>query len=58
MTILDATMIQRKLADFTTNRFNEDAARITSTKLNILDATVIQRYLAGFADPYHISKDI
>ena len=58
VTILDATAIQRKLANYTVNSFNEVAASITDMKLNILDATVIQRYLVGFTTPYAIGKDM
>ena len=58
VTILDATAIQRKLAAFTVESFNEEAASITDMKLNILDATVIQRYLAGFSSAYSIGKDM
>ncbi len=58
VTILDATAIQRKLAAFTVESFNEEAASITNMKLNILDATVIQRYLAGFSSAYSIGKDM
>ena len=56
VTILDATAIQRWLAEFTVIPFNEKAACITDDIVNILDATAIQRYLAGFSDPYHIGE--
>ena len=56
VTILDATLIQRKLADFTVSSFNIDAACITGKDLSIIDATAIQRWLAGYSDPYHIGQ--
>ena len=58
ISILDATAIQRKLADYAVESFNEYAASITNFELNILDATVIQRYLAGFSSAYPIGKDM
>ena len=54
ISILDATAIQRVLADFAVKSFNEKAACVTGEDLSILDATMIQRYLADFATPYHI----
>lgn len=54
VTILDATVIQRKLADLHVVSFNEKAADVDGDGLNITDATKIQRYLAEFDDPYHI----
>ena len=54
ISILDATAIQRVLADFAVKPFNEKAACVTGEDLSILDATMIQRYLADFATPYHI----
>lgn len=56
--ILDATVIQRRLAGFTVSGFNCDAACITGSEVNILAATSIQRYLAGFSDPYHIGETV
>lgn len=56
ITILDATRIQRVLADFDTayRAKAERYARITGDTLNILDATAIQRYLADYTDIYGI----
>ncbi|MBQ9516329.1 MAG: hypothetical protein IJR57_09495 [Ruminococcus sp.] len=54
LTILDATAIQRVLADYAVKSFNEKAACVTGEDLSILDATMIQRYLADYATPYHI----
>ena len=56
--ILDATAIQRVLAGYTVNDFNQTAAKVSGDELSILDATVIQRYLAGYDVPYEISKPI
>ena len=56
--ILDATAIQRVLADYTVNRFNLTAANITGGGLNIIDATTIQRYLADYDVPYEIGKQM
>lgn len=48
LTILDATAIQRKLANLPTASFNEKAADADEdTKVTILDATAIQRKLAS-----------
>lgn len=58
VTILDATAIQRKLADLSVSSFNEKAADVDGDGLNILDATRIQRKLAAFADPYHIGETV
>lgn len=54
VTIIDATVIQRKLALLSVPSFNESAADVDGDGLNILDATRIQRFLAAFTDPYHI----
>lgn len=58
VTILDATVIQRKLAEFAVSRFNETAADVNGDGLNILDATAIQRYLAGFPNTYQIGETV
>lgn len=58
VSILDATRIQRKLAGFSMDFFDEKAACITSDKISILDATAIQRYLVRFDDLYHIGEYI
>lgn len=45
--IIDATAIQRHLADLSTSSFDEDAADVDKDeKITILDATAIQRHLA------------
>lgn len=54
--ILDATAIQRRLADYTVQSFSEKRACITSNTLNIIDATLIQRHLANYLTPYHIGE--
>ena len=56
VTILDATAIQRKLAEFNVVSFDEQAADVDGNGLDITDATRIQRYLAGYSDPYHIGE--
>ena len=58
VTIIDVTMIQRKLVQLPVYSFNEKAADIDSDGLDITDATKIQRYLAEFDDPYHIGEVI
>ena len=46
--ILDATAIQRRLAEFSVNSFNELAADANNSgEVDILDATTIQRWLVG-----------
>ena len=48
VTILDATIIQRRLASLHVSSFAEEAADATGDgELSILDATAIQRYLAS-----------
>ena len=56
VTILDATVIQRKLVDLPVASFNEKAADVDGDGLNITDATKIQRYLANFSDSYQIGE--
>ena len=58
VTILDATAIQRKLAELATASFNEAAADVDGDGLNIIDATKIQRYLAEFENIYHINEPV
>lgn len=58
VTIIDVTMIQRKLVQLPVYSFNEKAADIDGDGLDITDATRIQRYLAEFDDPYHIGEVI
>lgn len=56
VTILDATVVQRKLADMTVNDPEGVAIRgaVTTGTLGILDATAIQRFIAGFDNVYGI----
>ena len=56
--ILDATAIQRKLADFVVDPFNEKAADIDGNGLDITDATYIQRFLADFKDQKQIGETV
>lgn len=56
ITILDATAIQRKLANLSNASFNEKAADVDGSGLDITDATMIQRYLVNLEDPYHINE--
>lgn len=58
VTVMDATVIQRKTVDTPTPAFNEKAADVDSNGLDITDATKVQRYLAGFDDPYGIGNSI
>lgn len=56
--ILDATAIQRKLAELSVSSFNEKAADVDGDGLNIIDATMIQRYLAEFPNTHSIEEVI
>ena len=58
VTILDATVIQRKLADFKVKNPEAAVTRgdITGDGLDILDATMIQRYLACLDIQYVIGR--
>lgn len=60
VSIIDVTMIQRKLADFTVNNpENVDIlGDVTRDELDIVDATCIQRYLAEFENIYKIGSKI
>ena len=59
VTILDATMIQRKLADLAVTAYHEAAADTDGDgEVTILDATYIQRYLADLSCPKGIGKPI
>ena len=59
VTVLDATAIQRKLASFTAQNFNERTADVNGNKeADILDATCIQRWLAGLSCPDGIGESI
>lgn len=56
ITILDATTIQRVLADYDAKSFDEKAANVTGEGLNIVDATLIQRYLAEIPISYAVGE--
>lgn len=59
VTIIDATCIQRKLANIPTAAFVEAAADADGDgELSIIDATVIQRHLAQLPAPEGIGKPI
>lgn len=59
ISILDATVIQRHLADLTNESFNEAAADVDGDNIvTILDATQIQRHLAGLSASDKIDKPI
>ena len=59
ISILDATAIQRVLAAFTVNPFDEKAADSDEDgELSILDATAIQRFLVGLQTHQGIGKAI
>lgn len=58
VTILDATVIQRRLVELLTPSFDERAADVDGDGLNIVDATLIQRYLAEFDNIYHIGETV
>lgn len=56
VTVLDATTVQKKLADLPVYSFNEKAADVDGNGLDINDATNIQRYVALFDDSLGIGK--
>ena len=58
VSIMDATVIQRKLVELPVGALFLRAADIDGDGLNILDATKIQRYLADYENPYHIGDEI
>lgn len=60
ITILDATVIQRYLADYEVKNPERVVmcGDINGDGVNIMDATTIQRYLADFTDPYPIGTPI
>ena len=58
VTIMDATLIQRRLAEIPTPSFDERAADVDGDGLNITDATQIQRYLAEFENIHHINETV
>ena len=58
VTIMDATVIQRRLVELPTPNFDERAADVDGDGLNITDATWIQRYLAEFENIHHINETV
>ena len=58
VTIADATVIQRTLANIPTPYIDKKAADVDGDGMNITDATNIQRYLAGFENTYHIDETV
>ena len=59
VTIIDATLIQRKLASLQVGSFNEKAADADNDgSVTILDATAIQRYLAFYANTHGINTTV
>ncbi len=52
VSIIDATLIQRLLADVQTPALNLLAADVDGEGLDVIDATYIQRYLALITTPY------
>ena len=58
VTIIDATAVQRKLADLPVLSMNEKAADVDGDGLSILDATYIQRFLADFENNYRIGEPV
>ena len=56
ISILDATVIQRKLVNISVQSFHEKAADVDGNGLDITDATLIRRYMAAMNDPYHIGE--
>ena len=59
VTILDATVIQKKIASIEVAAFNEKAADVDGDgKVTVLDATYIQKFLASMPCPEGIGKPI
>ena len=58
ISILDATVIQRKLVNLAVASFDEKAADVDGKGLDITDATYIQRYLAEMDIPYPVGEYI
>ena len=56
VTVIDATTIQRHLAQIPTPGFNEKAADVDGNGLDITDATFIQRWLAEMRVPCDIGE--
>ena len=57
VTILDATVIQRKLASIDVKSYNAKSADVNGNKtVEIVDSTLIQRYLGRIGgNPYNIN---
>lgn len=58
VTIADATVIQRTLANIPTPYIDKKAADVDGDGMNITDATNIQRYLAQLENTYHIGETV
>lgn len=58
VTIADATVIQRTLANIPTASLFKKAADVDGDGMSITDATNIQRYLAQFENTYHIGETV
>lgn len=59
VTILDATCIQRTLANLPVTAYDEESADADGDgDITILDATAIQRWLASLKPPYPIGQEI
>ena len=56
VSILDATVIQRKLVNLPVNQFNEVAADIDGNGLDITDATWLRLHTADYEVPYPIGE--
>ena len=58
ITILDATAVQRWIADYPTNLDTLAADADQDTVISVLDATAIQRYLVGMSSTENIGRKI
>ena len=59
VTVIDATYIQRKLADLPVDGYVDAAADTDGDgEVTVLDATFIQRYIAGLSAPEGVGKPI
>ena len=56
ITVMDATAIQRVLANYTVDEFDEKAANVTGTGLNIVDVSLLQRYLVRLSISYPVGE--
>lgn len=57
ITVIDATSVQRRLADMKLLSFHERAADVDDDhEITVIDATMIQRFLAGNTQPYNIGQ--